>query len=139
VLARDVASAMVLAKDAPGIEGKTFNLSSDIRPSAREIVNFIAERSRRNFQFVPRRMWAMGAANFGLNAAKKLLGKPIYESFRDLKSCSMTADLDCSTAKQLLGWKPESDRAVFFREAIECHIQPLQPGDLRLEPHATNI
>src|SRR5262249_39125288 len=36
VLARDVARAMLLAKDEPGIEGMAFNLSGDIRPTARE-------------------------------------------------------------------------------------------------------
>ncbi len=34
VLVQDVASALVLAKDAPAVEGKVFNLAGDVRPTA---------------------------------------------------------------------------------------------------------
>jgi len=134
VLARDVAKAMLLAKDAPGIEGKTFNLAGDVRPSAQEIVQFIAGKTMRKFRFFPRSGLSMAFSYYTVNGLKKLFHKQIYESFRDLKSSSMTAVVDCSQARQLLGWKPESDHNTFFQEAFECHIKPVPPGDLRLEP-----
>lgn len=135
VLARDVARALVLAKDAPGIEGLSFNLSGDIRPTAREFVAMLRERTRRDFRFYPRNLWAMGTFEWLIWATKAAVRKPENSrtSYRDLQSLTMAADLDCSAAKKLLGWQPESDREVFFREAIDSHLKPFHPGDLRLE------
>ena len=136
VLARDVAGALVLAKDAQGIEGLSFNLSGDIRPTARDFVGLLRERTRRDFRFYPRNLWAMGAFEWLIWATKAAVRKSENSriSYRDLQSLTMAADLDCSAAKKLLGWQPESDRDVFFREAIDSHLQTLPPpGDLRLE------
>ena len=133
VLVQDVARALVLAKDAPDVEGKAFNLSGDIRPTAVEYVQLLREQTRRNFRFYPRSVWKMQAAElfkWALKAAaRKANNVPI--SYRDLKSLTMAADLDCSDAKKLLGWTPESDREAFFREAIGSHLKPMAPGDIR--------
>jgi nucleoside-diphosphate-sugar epimerase len=139
VLARDVARAMILAKDAPGIEGMAFNLAGDIRPTAEEFVRILRERTLRNFRFYPRNVWAMGASDFLIAMLKVLLRKSgdpennNRNSFRDLRSLTMASDLDCSAARKLLGWQPETGRDVFFREAIDVHLKPFDPGDLRLE------
>jgi nucleoside-diphosphate-sugar epimerase len=134
VLARDVAEAMALAKIAQGVEGKTFNLAGDIRPTAEEFVQLLRERTKRNFRFYPRSLWAMGATEWLLSTVKSMAGKPPERvSYRDLQSLTMAANVDCSAAKHALGWKPESDPGVFFREAIDVHLKPLDPDDLRLE------
>ena len=54
VLVDDVARAMVLAGDVPGIEGKSYNLAGDVRPTAREYMRLLAERSLRLYEFYPR-------------------------------------------------------------------------------------
>ena len=137
VLVRDIARAMVLAKDAPGIEGMTFNLSGDIRPTAEEFVELLRKRTLRNFRFYPRSVWLMGASDVLIAMVKALVHKSqIGNSYRDLQSLTMAADLDCSAARKLLGWEPETDRDVFFREAIDVHLKPIHRGDLRLEPAA---
>ena len=138
VLVQDVARALVLAKDAPGIEGKAFNLSGDIRPTAREYVALLRERTLRNFRFYPRSLLAMGALEWVMWGIKAAARKSVNSrvSQRDLQSLSMAADLDCSQAKQLLGWEPVSDPEAFFREAIDSHLKPFKPGDLRLQQHA---
>lgn len=135
VLVQDVAKALLLAKDAPGIEGKSFNLSGDIRPTAKEYVDLLRERTLRNFRFYPRNVRQMGAMEWALWAIKAAARNRdnVRVSYRDLLSLTMAADLDCSEAKALLGWKPESDREVFFREAIDSHLKPVKPGDLRLQ------
>jgi nucleoside-diphosphate-sugar epimerase len=46
VLVQGVAEAMVLALDAPGIEGKAFNLAGDVFISARDYVRIAAERTK---------------------------------------------------------------------------------------------
>ncbi len=133
VLVQDVARALVLAKDAPGVEGKSFNLSGDIRPTAREYVELLRQYTRRNFRFYARSVPVMGLNEWGRWAIKAAVRKPnnVRVSYRDLKSLTMAADLDCSEAKTLLGWNPETDREAFLREAIGSHLKPFAPGDLR--------
>lgn len=134
VLVDDVAQALVLAKDAPGIEGQTFNLAGDVRPTAREYVDILRREMKRNFRFYPRRIWAMGFAEWSRWALKAMARKPdnFAVPFRDTQSVSMATDLDCSLAKRLLGWKPVSDKDEFIHSAIGCHVPPILPGDLRL-------
>lgn len=135
VLVSDVAKAMVAAKDAPGVEGHAFNLVGDVRPSAREYVRIVAERSLRNFRFYPRSLLLTEAGELARGALKKLAGKAGASAitYRDLKSLAMKADFDCSAAKRMLGWQPVDSMETFVREAIDCHLQPVAPGDLRLE------
>jgi len=53
---------------------------------------------------------------------------------REIGSTTMAAPIDCSLAKRMLGWKPVSDENEFRRQALLSNVQPLAPGDLRLEP-----
>lgn len=138
VLAGDVADALLRAKDAPGIDGLTFNLAGDVRPTAAEYVQALRERARRNFRFYPRSLWVMQAGELIRWGLKKLARKPnpVLPPYRDLKVMTMATQLDCSLAKRLLGWAPVSDREEFFRQAIDCHLPHIQAGDVRLESAA---
>ena len=135
VLVDDVAQGMLLAKDAPGIEGLTFNLAGDVRPSAVEFVSVLRQRTRRNFQFHPRSMWSICGAELSRYLIKKAVRKPGNRmvAFRDLQSGSLATQLDCSLAKNKLGWKPVSDREEFYRQAVDVFVKPLPAGDIRLE------
>jgi len=52
---------------------------------------------------------------------------------RDFRFRPQDLRIGNSRSKQLLGWKPNASREVFIEQAIRSHIQPLAPGDLRLE------
>jgi nucleoside-diphosphate-sugar epimerase len=136
VLVDDVARAMLLASDAPGIDGMTFNLAGDVRPSVVEYVQWMREATHRNFRFYPRPVWFIQAGELARWALKALGRKPNNKlgPVRDLASATMAAQLDCSLAKKMLGWKPVSDEDEFRRQALLCHVQPLPAGDTRLEP-----
>lgn len=133
VLVGDVVEALIQSADVPGIEGMTFNLAGDVRPTAAEFVKMLRSRSRRNFRFYPRSLWKMQA----LEAAKWLLKiiarKPEnpFPSYRDLKSRSLRCQLDCSLAKEKLGWQPVQTPEAFFAEAIDSHLLAIPVGDLR--------
>jgi nucleoside-diphosphate-sugar epimerase len=133
VLVGDVANAMAAALDVPGIEGRAFNLAGDVRLSAREYVGFVAQRLHRNFRFYPRNfswLWVQELARHGL---RRLAGrKRERRSYRDIVSKSMRSHVDCSTAKALLGWTPNSDLERFLAEAIDAHVD-VPAGDLRTE------
>ena len=136
VLADDVAQAFFLAKDAPGIDGMAFNLVGDVRPSAAEYVGWLREATHRNFRFHPRPVWYLQAGEIS-RWALKALGRRANNklgALREIGSTTMAAPIDCSLAKRMLGWKPVSDENEFRRQALLSNVQPLAPGDLRLEP-----
>ncbi len=136
VLVTDVAAALWAAMETPKIEGTTFNLAGDVYLTAAECVAAMAHRSRRDIRFCPQALWKLQSVEIAKWMLKKLAGKPdaAFPSFRDLKSRSLRAPLDCSAAKQILGWRPNADPDVFLREAIDPHIKPIPPGDLRHVP-----
>lgn len=134
VMVEDVARAIFTARDVPGLDGTTFNLAGDVRPTAAEFVDQIRLRTRRNFRFYPRSTWRIGLAERSRWFLKAMMRKPgnVLAMSRDLQSTTMSSFLDCSRAKQLLGWKPLADRDEFFRRTIDVHLAPIHPGDLRL-------
>ncbi|HEX9100595.1 MAG TPA: NAD-dependent epimerase/dehydratase family protein, partial [Polyangia bacterium] len=105
VLVEDVAQALVLAKDAPGVDGKTFNLAGDVRPSAAEYVAIAAERSKRNFRLAPKSPLSIQAFRTVVWLGKKALGRKdnVWQSYYELKNAPQRTWLDCAAAKQLLG------------------------------------
>ena len=135
VLVQDVAQALFSAAYAPGIDGHSFNLAGDIRPSGREYVSWIAERSLRNIHFRPTSPARLYALALGRWMAKKAGGtEGRFPTYRDFKSAATVSDIDCSAAKRLLDWRPNAELDFFIREAIDSHLRPVHPHDLRLNP-----
>ncbi len=133
VLVQDVAAALALALDAPGIEGRTFNLGGDVFLSAREYIRLAGERTLRNFRFYPRNLALFNAKVVCKTVLKRALGRGgDRQYYRDMTSSAMFSQIDNRAAKQWLGWKPNADLEVFLREAIDSHADPVLPGDLRL-------
>jgi nucleoside-diphosphate-sugar epimerase len=134
VLVDDVADAALMAMETPGIEGRSYNLVGDVRPTAREYVLLLRQRARRRFQFYPRSFLRLQSIDIFKWAVKVVARKPEnpFPRMRDLKSRSFRATFDCSAAKQDLGWRPNADRDVFIRLAIDSHLRPIAPGDLRM-------
>jgi nucleoside-diphosphate-sugar epimerase len=134
VLVQDVADAMALALDAPDIEGKAFNLGGDVFLSAREYVQIVAERTRRNFRFVPSNLPAMALQiRFKALVKRLVTGKwSDFAHYHDIVSSAMITAIDNSQSKRLLGWKPNASMDVFIREAIDSHADEIRPGDHRL-------
>jgi nucleoside-diphosphate-sugar epimerase len=135
VLVDDVARALLLAKDTPGIDGLTFNLAGDVRPTAAEYVAAMRERTLRNFRFYPRSILRIYGGELSRYLIKEIARKPGNSKvgYRDFKSGALVTQLDCSLAKQKLGWQPVSDREEFFRQALDVFVKPIAPGDIRLE------
>src|SRR5215813_12671779 len=135
VLVRDVARGMALAMDTPGIEGKTFNFGGDIFLSVREYIDLLSERTLRNFRHRATSIygyWALSNIKFVVKKLATSNGGE-RETLREIRSNAMFTLLDNSQSKSLLGWKPNADIDVFIREAIDCHLEPIPAGDLRLE------
>ncbi len=136
VLVEDVAQACVLAMETPGIDGMAFNLAGDVLPTAREYVELLAARSLRPIRFYSQSLLKIQAIEIGKWILKALARKPEnpWPSYRDLKSRTLVSPLDCSAARQRLGWKPNASLEVFGREAIDANVRAVPAGDLRLAP-----
>ena len=135
VLVEDVAAALVLAKDAPAAAlGRTFNLVGDVRLTAADYCEIAGERSLRNFRLQPKSMWGIQAFRLTVWLGKALMRRKdnVWLSYHELKTAPQKTQIDCAAAKTILGWRPVDDRAEFIRRAIDLHIVPPRPGDLRL-------
>lgn len=134
VLVEDVAQALRLAKDAPGIECKTFNLVGDVRLTAAEYIEIVGRRSLRNFRLRTKSIAGIQAFRTAVWLGKAALRRKDndWQSFHELLTAAQRTQLDCSAAKTLLGWRPVADREEFVRRAIDCHLRPTPSGDLRL-------
>jgi nucleoside-diphosphate-sugar epimerase len=133
VLVQDVAAALLLAMDAPGIEGKAFNLAGDVTVTARQYVQLAADHTLRNFRFYPRSFFRLYGSAILKGIVKRIIGrKGPMQSYREIRSSTLITHVDNTAAKQVLGWQPNKDMDVFIQEAIKSHVPPFVPGDLRL-------
>ena len=134
VLVDDVAEALALGLDAPGIEGRAFNLAGDVFLSAREYADLAAKRTHRDIRCYSRNLFTFGLKGMLQAKLKSVLTgkKQEYMTWYDAKSSSMRTFIDNSQSKKLLGWKPNASLDVFVREAIDPYVDPIHPDDPRL-------
>jgi predicted dehydrogenase/nucleoside-diphosphate-sugar epimerase len=122
LLVEDCAKAIAATLDAKDIDGRTYNLSGDVRPSAREYLRALSASTGRAYRFHPQPLWVMYLVEWAKLAVKLLARrKGAPPNMRDFKSRAFRAELDCSDAKQDLNWQPEEDALRFQRAAIEVH------------------
>ena len=122
VLVDDVASAILAAATAPGIEGRAYNIVGDVRLSARDYLAELAQVLERPLRFHPQSPTWLWGEDMGKWVIKRATGRQVpAPSRRDFVSRGLRATFDCSGAKRDLGWQPEADRAAFIRRAIAIH------------------
>jgi nucleoside-diphosphate-sugar epimerase len=127
VLVEDVANAIIRALDAPSASGKAYNLVGDVRPTAREFVQLVAQATARPIKFHPQSVDWLQTAELFKWGIKRATGKSVdVPAKRDLESRGLTAQFDCSDAKHDLGWLPVSDRARFIARAVDIHRTPFE-------------
>ena len=127
MLVEDIARALLLARELPGLEGRSFNLVADPCLSAQEYldeVDRIAGLCLRRFE---RSIFSFYAIDLFKWIVKVLVGHPETRlpSYRDWESRTQRATFDCSRAKATLGWRPLSDRAELIRLGIEAPLRDL--------------
>lgn len=120
VLNDDIADGLVRMIDAP-VEGQSFNLIGEPMLSARDYFDAIHEQLGARIRVAPGNLYAFYASDavkYGLK--KYALRKPglIRPSLADWKSRAHFSPFDNRKPKDLLGWRPEPDRARFVEQAI---------------------
>jgi predicted dehydrogenase/uncharacterized protein YbjT (DUF2867 family) len=121
VLVGDVARALVRAAEVDGIDGETFNLVTETDITARDYVQALAETTGAWIDARPRsalRYYANDLAKYLVKVLVRHPGRRL-PSYRDWAARGQYARFDCAKAKNLLGWRPETDRATLLREGVE--------------------
>ncbi|SMX31746.1 NAD-dependent epimerase/dehydratase family protein [Maliponia aquimaris] len=120
VLIDDVVDGLVRMIDAP-VTGQSFNLVGEPMLSARGYFNAIHQALGARIRVVPGNLHAFYVAD----ALKYLLKKHalrrtgvIRPSLADWKSRAHFSPFVNTRSKQVLGWRPEADKARFVEEAI---------------------
>lgn len=121
VLAEDVASAIVAACSAPGIEGKCYNLVSGVHMNARAYLRALGAALQRPLYFHGQSVRKLQAVEMAKWLVKRAAGrKTKLPSYRDILSRGMRAKFDCSDARRDLNWRPADDLQHFTSSAITC-------------------
>ncbi len=120
VLVDDVADALVMAIDKPGIDGQSYNLVSDPCISANDYLDEMERAAGIKLRRFPVAAWRLFAASTGKWAVKKVGRDPeaFFPSYDDCDGRSLAATFDASKARAQLGWKPESDPAVILAKGV---------------------
>lgn len=122
VLAEDVADAVFRAASAPGIEGRAYNIVGDVRMTARDYTQALAQALHRPLHFHPQNANFLWLEDSGKWLVKRATGRDVpAPSLRDFLSRGMMASFDTTDAKRDLGWTPVADPARFVDRAIRVH------------------
>ncbi len=120
VLVEDVADAMARAIDIPGIEGESYNLTSQPCITASEYLDEFEHHAGIKIKRVPTPSWRYFAEALGKWAIKSIGRDPnaAFPSYADCQGRSFAATFDASKAEKELGWCPVQDRQTLVKEGI---------------------
>ncbi len=125
VLVDDVAQALLLALDAPAIEGRSFLLTDEPLLSAREYVDAVSEHSKTRMRASARPIWRFAM----LDAAKELVKHVIHHpnrkrpSYHDWACRRHVARYDSASTREALGWKPAGTREALIEKGIVAAVR----------------
>ena len=120
VLVDDVVSALMVARDAPGIEGQAFLLTDEPLVNARDYVQALSQALGVNVRAVATPIWRHFAAELLKESLKHVIRHPNRRtpSYRDWSSRSQRARYDNSKTRRLLGWNPSGSREALIERGI---------------------
>ncbi|MBL8205431.1 MAG: Gfo/Idh/MocA family oxidoreductase [Blastocatellia bacterium] len=123
ILVEDCASAIFQAMAAPGIEGKSYNLVGDQRPTAQQYVKELSAALGRPLQFYPQSVLKLQLIEIGKWIIKRATGRrdAPFPSYRDLKSRGLVAPFDTTDVKRDLQWQPVPEMTTFIARGIAVH------------------
>ncbi|WP_299937925.1 NAD-dependent epimerase/dehydratase family protein [uncultured Pelagimonas sp.] len=120
VLNEDIADGLVRMIDAP-VEGQSFNLIGEPMLTARDYFDAIHEALGARIRVSPGNLTAFYASDAVKYALKKYALRRkgvIRPSLADWKSRAHFTPFVNSKPKDVLGWRPEGDKATFIEKAI---------------------
>lgn len=121
VLVEDVASGLVAALDAPGIEGKTYNLSAapciSARDYVREVEQAIGSKITAHTSH-PIKGLLGDLFKWSVKTAVRHPDRKRIPSFQDWKCREQHAHFDTSAAAKDLNWRPTNDKEIILEKGV---------------------
>ena len=120
VLVEDVAAGLIAAMDAPGIEGRSFNLVGEPLLTAQEYLDALDAAGEIRIERHATPILRFYLADMMKWVVKVAVRHPERRlpSYRDWESRTGGAGFDCTAAKRVLGWKPCLDRDEMVQRGI---------------------
>ena len=125
VLVEDVASGLVLSMETPSIAGQSFNFIGDVVLTGREYVEELERYSGIKIDARPTPIASFYAGDFFKWLVKMAVRHPTrvrVPSYRDWLSNAHLAKYDCTESKEILGWRPETDRQKVIERGIHVPV-----------------
>lgn len=125
VLVDDVAAALELCMEKPGIDGRSYNLIDAPLISARDYIDTLQKVAGMRIDVRFRPMWSFYLEDLAKWAVKVLVKHPDAArrpSYRDWESRTQKAFYDCLRTRDELGWKPRSDVEALKTEGIAASL-----------------
>ncbi|MBV8436647.1 MAG: NAD-dependent epimerase/dehydratase family protein [Silvibacterium sp.] len=121
VLVEDVAAAVIAAMEKPDIEGRSFNLVGDPCLSAQEYLDELDRCAGIRIQRFPTPVFRFYLKDMAKWVVKVAVRHPERQmpTYRESETRTLLAPFDCSAAKNVLGWRPVTDRTELVRRGIE--------------------
>lgn len=125
VLVEDVADALVLALDKPGIEGQVFLLTDEPLLSGKDYAKAVSEAYGTKLRAEPTPIWKFYIGDLMKEAVKYLIRHPNRRipSYRDWDSRSNRARFDSSKTRDALGWRPAGTREALIERGIAAAVR----------------
>jgi predicted dehydrogenase/nucleoside-diphosphate-sugar epimerase len=125
VLVDDVAAALLLARDAPGIEGKSFLLTDEPLLTAREYVDAVSEYSGTRMRATPTPIWRFALTDAAKELVKNAIGHPNRKrpSYHDWACRRHAARYDSRMTREALGWRPAGTREALIDKGIVAAVR----------------
>ena len=125
VLVDDVASALVLGMDKPGIEGQSFLLTDAPLLSAREYVAALSKAAGTVVRAVPTPIWKFFLVDLVKEAAKNAIRHANRKrpSWHDWACRSHAARYDNRQTCEVLGWRPAGVREVMEEKGVAAAVR----------------
>jgi nucleoside-diphosphate-sugar epimerase len=120
VLVEDVADALVLAMDKPGIEGQAFLLTDEPLLSARDYVAAVSDACGTRLRADPVAIWKLYLGEVLKEGAKHLIRHPNRKlpSYREWSCRTHRARFDSAKSRQVLDWRPAGTREALVARGI---------------------
>lgn len=125
VLVDDVAAALVLCMEKPGIDGRSYNLIDAPLLSARDYIETLQQVAGMRVDIRFRPMWSFYLEDLAKWAVKVLVKHPDAArrpSYRDWESRTQKAYYDCQRTRDELGWQPRSDGEALKTDGIAASL-----------------
>ncbi len=121
VLVDDVAKGFVLAMEAPGIEGQSYNFVDAPMLTTREYIAAMERLIDCRIDVHVTPIWKFFVADFLKWPIKRIVGHPDgvrMPSYSDWESRTQKAMFDCSRTRKELNWSPVSDPEKIVNEGL---------------------